>query len=221
MTPPCPLCAASSDAFQTVDTQRYWRCPQCELTFLDAAHHLAPQPERAVYDQHDNRVDDPRYRAFLARLATPLLHRLDPGSDVLDYGCGPGPALAAMMDEAGHRSAVFDPFYAPDEHVLDDLYDAITCTEVAEHFHHPGDEFTRLASLLRPGGWLGVMTCLQTDDDAFPGWHYRRDPTHVCFYREHTLDWMAERYGWGLERPGKDVALFQAGGARTGGRDRA
>ena len=40
------------------------------------------------------------------------------------------------------------------------------------------------ARLVRPGGWLAVMTCFQTDDARFAGWHYRKDPTHVVFYRE-------------------------------------
>ena len=32
----------------------------------------------------------------------PLLARLGPASHGLDYGCGPGPALATMLREEGH-----------------------------------------------------------------------------------------------------------------------
>jgi 2-polyprenyl-3-methyl-5-hydroxy-6-metoxy-1,4-benzoquinol methylase len=192
-----------------VSGKTYWRCPACELTFLDPSHRLNSADEAAVYDLHDNRVDDPGYRGFLSRLSEPLLARLSPQSQVLDYGCGPGPALAAMLTEAGHECTVYDPFYAPDEQVLSVAYDAVTCTEAAEHFYTPGVEFDRLAGLLKPGAWLGVMTCLQTDDAAFADWHYRRDPTHVCFYRQATLQWLAEHYGWELTLPRKDVALFQ------------
>jgi SAM-dependent methyltransferase len=203
------LCTAVSGPFVSVDGKTYWRCPTCELTFLDPSHRLSAADEGAVYDLHDNRVDDPGYRRFLSRLTEPLLERLPKPSAVLDYGCGPGPALAAMMSEAGHSCAVYDPFYSPDEQVLSVVYDAVTCTEVAEHFFAPGVEFDRLAGLLKPGGWLGVMTCLQTDDAAFADWHYRRDPTHVCFYRQATLHWLAHHYGWEVTLPRKDVALFQ------------
>jgi hypothetical protein len=53
------------------------------------------------------------------------------------------------------------------------------------------------------------MTCFQTDDDRFDNWHYRRDPTHVVFYREFTFKLLANRFGWHLEIPRKDVALFR------------
>ena len=79
---------------------------------------------------------------------------------------------------------------------------------MVEHFHHPADEFRRLQGLLKPGGWLGVMTRFQTDDARFAQWHYRRDPTHVVFYRETTLRWLAQHHGWLCEIPGPNVALL-------------
>jgi hypothetical protein len=48
---------------------------------------------------------------FSASLAGPLLARLAPASQGLDYGCGPGPALAAMLAEAGHAVALYDPLF--------------------------------------------------------------------------------------------------------------
>jgi 2-polyprenyl-3-methyl-5-hydroxy-6-metoxy-1,4-benzoquinol methylase len=113
-----------------------------------------------------------------------------------------------MLREAGPRVSLFDPFFAPNRSVLDRRYDFITCTETAEHFHAPADEFERLGRMLRPGGILAVMTCFQTDDARFANWHYRLDPTHVVFYREATLRRIAERRGWRCEVPCKDVALF-------------
>ena len=191
-----------------VEERTYWRCETCALTWLDAVHHLGPEAERAVYDQHDNRVDDQGYRGFLARLVTPLLTRLDKPCEGLDLGCGPGPALAAMMTEAGHEMSLYDPYYAPDPAVLETTYDVITTTETVEHFYAPGEAFARIAKMLRPGGWLGVMTCFQTDDARFARWHYRRDPTHVAFYREETMHWIARRHGWDVWIPAKDVVIF-------------
>lgn len=177
-------------------------------TFLDAAHRLGTEAERAVYEEHDNTVADAGYRRFLSKLADPLLARVRASSTGLDFGCGPGPALAAMLREAGHTVAVFDPFFFPDATVLDQTYDFVTCTEVVEHLHQPGVVFDQLGTLLRTGGTLAVMTCFQTDDARFAGWNYRRDPTHVVFYREETMRFIASQRGWSIEIPRKDVALF-------------
>ena len=206
----CPVCRAPAPVpFMSVGAQDYWRCETCEARFLDPRHHLAPTDERAHYAHHENVVDDPGYRGFLGKLATPLLERLAPASRGLDYGCGPGPALAAMLREAGHEVALYDPFFHPDPAALSQSYDFITCTETAEHFHHPADEFDRLERMLAPGGWLAVMTSFQTDDARFATWHYRRDPTHVVFYREATFRVIAAQRGWSCDIPVKDVALMR------------
>ncbi len=207
---PCPVCrAAAVRPFATLGGRRYRRCGACEATLLDPRHWLAPAEEAAVYRLHENDPDDPGYRRFLAKLSDPLLARLPAGAAVLDYGCGPGSALAAVLREAGHRVALYDPFFAPDPAPLDQRYDAVVCSEAAEHFHAPAAEFDRLAGRLAPGGWLGVMTCFQTDDARFAGWHYRQDPTHVVFYREATLRRLAAQRGLSCEVPAKDVALMR------------
>jgi SAM-dependent methyltransferase len=207
----CPLCRAAGVVrpFQEIERRVYWRCNRCEARFLDQRQLPGSAAEHAHYLKHDNHPDDPGYRQFLSRLARPLLDKLEPGRSGLDYGCGPGPALAAMLEEAGHRMRRYDPFFVADPAVFEATYDVITCTETAEHFHRPFDEFDRLDRLLRPGGWLGIMTCFQTDDARFASWHYRRDPTHVIFYREETMRHLADLFGWTCEIPEKDVALMR------------
>ena len=208
-TPACPVCRApSTRSLLGVDGRDYWRCKTCDATFLDPRQRPGRREEYDYYRLHENDPHDPRYRTFLSRLAGPLLERLDPGSHGLDYGCGPGPALAAMLREAGHDVAIYDPFFHPDPAPLTRSYDFITCTEVVEHFHHPAEEFDRLDRMLRPGGCLAVMTCFQTDDARFARWHYRQDPTHVAFYRESTLRAVAAQRGWTCDIPAKDVALM-------------
>lgn len=208
--PPCPVCRAlNCTHFMQVGMFDYWRCEPCEATFLDPSQLPDSSVEHAQYRLHQNEVNDEGYRTFLMRLASPLLDRLPPGSSGLDYGCGPGPALAAMLTEAGHRMALYDPLFFDDSQVLKAQYDFITCTEVVEHFHHPFDEFARLDRLLKPGGWLAVMTTFQTDDAAFARWHYRRDSTHVVFYRETTFRTIARLHQWCCEIPCANVALLR------------
>lgn len=206
----CPVCRASATTpLVDIDGRAYWRCGECQARFLAPQHYLPPAAELAHYQQHHNAVYDPGYRAFLARLAAPLLLRLPAARQGLDYGCGPGPALAAMLREAGHAVALYDPFFAPDPAPLQERYDFITCSEAAEHFHDAASEFEKLHELLKPGGWLALMTCFQTDDERFANWHYRRDPTHVVFYREATMQWLARRFSWECVIPSKDVALMR------------
>ncbi len=207
---PCPLCRATTvSSLMEIDGRAYWRCEVCALRFLDPRQLPGAEEERAQYRHHQNHPGDPDYRRFLSKLAAPLLEKLSPGLSGLDYGCGPGPALAMMLEEAGHRMALYDPLFFPDEAALATTYDVITCTEVAEHFHCPAEEFDRLDRLLRPRGWLGLMTCFQTDDERFAAWHYRRDPTHVVFYREATMLHLARMRGWICHIPVKNVALMQ------------
>ena len=210
----CPVCRAMRPRhFGQFDGRAYWRCNHCEATGLDPAHFPDRTEERAHYLHHENHIHDPGYRQFLSRLADPLLPLLTTGMSGLDYGCGPGPALAAMLTEAGYRMALYDPFFHSDPAPLTDRYDFITCTETAEHFHHPADEFDQLSTLLNPGGWLAVMTCFQTEDSRFGAWHYRKDPTHVVFYRATTFRQIAQAHGWSCTIPAKDVALMQRPGA--------
>lgn len=209
-SPTCPVCRdGRTREFAEVDCKAYFRCASCECTFLEPSGRLTREAERAYYLTHRNQPGDPGYRRFLSTLARPLLERLAPASTGLDFGCGPGPALAAMLGEAGHHVTLYDPASHPDASALSRSYEFITCTEVVEHLHDPFATFDLLTRLLRPGGWLGVMTCFQTDDARFAQWHYRRDPTHVVFYRESTLRHVACRHGLDIEVPCKDVALMR------------
>ena len=212
----CPVCRdPNTQPFLRVSDKDYWRCGVCQSTFLTAQDYLTTEEASARYALHENNPNDAGYRKFLSKLVDPLLNRLAPGSAGLDFGCGPlfgdneAPAMASMLREAGHSVALFDPTFAPDLEPLSGTYDFITASEVVEHLHCPADEFDRLGELLRPGGLLAVMTGFQSDDAEFGNWHYRRDPTHVVFYREETLRLVAERRGWTCEIPSKDVAFMR------------
>lgn len=205
----CPLCGSGRTRHVArVQERAYHGCDDCRLTFMDPADRPDPVTERARYETHENDPADPRYRAFLDRLREPLMARLAAGAEGLDYGSGPGPALAPMLEEAGFAMTIYDPLFAPDPTALKRAYDFITCTETAEHFFAPGEEFERLDALLRPGGWLGVMTQMRDNAESFERWWYVRDPTHVCFYHPATIRWIADRYGWELVGPRPTVWLF-------------
>lgn len=205
----CPLCSCSSRFYAEDARRNYFQCPCCDLVFADPASHLDAAAEKAVYDLHRNDPDDSGYRAFLARLLTPFKERLQPGMEGLDYGCGPGPALARMLNEAGMRIALYDPFYAPDAAVLNRTYDFVACTETVEHFRRPAEDWEQLVALLRPGAWLGVVTQLVISRERFCGWQYKNDPTHVSFYSTTVFQWLACHFRLELQQAGRDVMLLR------------
>lgn len=181
---------------------------------MPPGQHLDNRAERAQYDLHENDPDDSRYRRFLSALSEPVQARLTGPSRGLDFGCGPGPALAAMFVEAGHTMAVYDRYYADDRAVLEQSYDFIVTSEVVEHLRQPGDELDRLWSLLRPGGLLGIMTLLVAPGADFSRWHYARDPTHICFFSRETFAWLGQHWRSPPEFPGDRVVLFRKPAAR-------
>ena len=205
----CTLCDNLAHPFARVEDRDYFRCDTCRLTFEDPATLPDRETEKTQYDLHDNNPADAGYRGFLAQLADPLCERLKHGDQGLDFGCGPGPALSQMLNEQGFPCRTYDPIYAPDPAPLDQQYDFVTCTEVVEHLHHPSREWQQFSQLVKPGGWLGIMTRWLIDDDAFARWHYRRDPPQVCFWQPDTFAWLAREQGWQLILVGNPVVLMQ------------
>ena len=188
----------------------YYKCGRCSLIFAPERFRPSPEEEVARYDEHENDPTDPDYRAFLGRLFEPLNELLPPRCKGLDFGSGPGPTLNVLFEEQGHEMNIYDPFYADDPTVFEEMYDFITSTEVAEHLHNPGFEFERLWKCLQPGGYLGIMTKLAAGDrEHFAEWHYRLDYTHVTFYTKETFRWMANNWQAFLEFYPQNVMVFR------------
>ncbi len=207
----CPLCryTRGSSYFYSDSYRDYYRCSQCNLIHVPPSQYLSPEEERREYDKHQNSPEDEGYRKFLSRLFIPLNNRISPVSHGLDFGSGPGPTLSVMFGEKGHHMSLYDPFYAPDTDVLNGKYDFITASEVVEHLHSPAIEFELLWSILKPGGWLGIMTKLALNKAAFAHWHYKEDLTHVCFFSIETMNYLSVHWNIEYLLVDKDVILFQ------------
>ena len=110
-TESCPLCGdlATIHPFSSGLDRTYLRCGRCDLVFVPPADHPSPEEERARYEQHNNAPTHQGYRDFLARLADPIIARLPPGADGLDFGCGhtPGIAVASHFTKAAFTSIGF------------------------------------------------------------------------------------------------------------------
>lgn len=206
----CPLCENSHIQHYYEDKRRtYLQCSLCDLVFVKPEQRLDTIAEKAQYDMHENDPNDEGYRRFLSRMATPILERVSPNSDGLDFGCGPGPTLSLMLEEKGHTMKLYDLYYYPDQSVLAKQYDFVTSTEVIEHLYSPNVVWQQWLNLVKPGGWLGLMTKMVIDAEAFATWHYKNDVTHVCFYSRKTFQFLAERDSLELEFVGNDVILLR------------
>ncbi|MCF7885409.1 MAG: class I SAM-dependent methyltransferase [Candidatus Marinimicrobia bacterium] len=195
----CPLCSQSKiGIFQIINKKQYFICSNCDLVFLARQYHLKPKEEKKRYELHENDPQDKAYRKFLTQLANPITRFINPPAVGLDYGCGPGPALAQMLEKKGYNMHIYDPFFADNQEALAKTYDFITSSEVFEHFREPGQEISKIISMVKTKGLIGIMTDLRPQEYMFKNWHYRRDPTHVCFYSDQTFDWISQFYD--LER---------------------
>lgn len=210
----CPLCKShGAELFHQDNNKRtqrpYYRCSTCLLVFVPSEFFLTKEAEKAEYDLHENQLEDDGYRRFLSRFLDPLQEKLSPNSRVLDFGCGPGPALAQMMKDLGHEVNLYDYFYFNNPSVLTPkAYDVVTSTEVFEHLHAPKGILEMCLSLVKDGGCLALMTKLVKDQAAFANWHYKNDLTHVVFFSHETFEWLAKHYHLSLEFADQDVIFL-------------
>jgi hypothetical protein len=212
MIEPCPLCQFTTTTPFFSDNRRdYLRCPQCKLIFVSRDDLLSQKEEKARYDLHENSPEDEGYRQFLKQFLDPFIQRIGPPPlEGLDFGSGPGPVLAMILEKQGYRMTLYDPYYAPDKSPLQRSYDFVTCTETIEHFNSPDKDWRLLISLLKPGAWLGIMTQLVEDPKEFPGMHYITDRTHVSFFSRQTFQYLADRDDLHLEIEADNLIFFKS-----------
>jgi len=208
----CPLCFEDRlPYFKTRKHKPHWdyfRCPRCSLVIRDPETWPELKQERQRYQGHENDITDPGYRKFLSSIIAPLKDAAPPPSALLDFGCGPSPALGQLLTEEGYDVSLFDPAFYNHQEIWSKRYKAICSTEVLEHLHHPGKEMEGLIDSLEPGGVLAFMTQPVPDSD-FESWHYLSDLTHVVFYSKKTMEWIARHWKGSLVYHRKDVFILQ------------
>ena len=210
MKPICPLCQSADTYDYAADKQRrFLQCTKCSLVFAEPGSWPSPDTEKAEYDLHENDVNDAGYNRFLSRIVEPLNQRLPEAAKILDFGCGPAPALANQLRALGHQLALYDLFYYPNSDALTQQYDAIVMTEVIEHLHQPAEVVQQLWQQLNSQGVLAIMTQRVIDQDAFSRWQYKNDPTHVCFYSDATFHYLAQSLSAQLDFVGRDMVFLK------------
>ena len=186
----------------------YWECKVCAAKILDPLHYVSNSYEKKHYLKHNNSINDTNYKNFLLKLIKPMMDKISTNDIGLDYGCGFAPALASIFKSYGYKVELYDPFFFPNKDVLIKKYKFITCSEVVEHFFNPYEEFDKINNLLDYNSWFGLMTSFLPNDNKFENWYYRRDPTHVVFYKRKTFQHIEFQRNWQVFFPTKNVVLF-------------
>ena len=205
----CLLCREDeSDFFFEDKSREYRRCRVCSLVFVPDSFHVSDESEKARYEEHNNDPEDIGYRQFLERITVPIIERFQQGACGLDFGSGPTPLLASILQESGFEMEVYDPNYAPGKDALERRYDFVVSTEVLEHLKRPLVEIEKLCGLITPGGMLAFMTLPLSEAVDFSGWHYKNDRTHIAFFSVETFDWIAKRLKRKYRQVGRDIFVF-------------
>lgn len=213
----CLLCQSPHSAPFKVDkkpVRSYFHCAGCDLIFMDPTERLSAAEEKERYDLHQNQ-ETAGYKAFFEPLIKDVVdHFIAAGVmpvqlQALDFGCGPTAMLSEMLRAKGFKTFNYDIYYHPNQDELRRTYHLVTSTEVWEHLHDPRLEIERILRLLKPGGLLGVMTSAHRGEAAFHDWHYRRDTTHVVFFSERTMEWLAKTYKLQILKMRSPYWIFQ------------
>ena len=194
----CTLCENEDELFKKVKgwgKQELWLCSHCKLLFRPSSEYVSLSEERERYLTHNNSLEDEGYVKFLLRAYKNTKAHLHEDGKILDYGCGYNPVFAQLMKQRGWECDHFDPIFYP-EGIRQNQYKNIFCIETAEHFHYPLQDWDKLNRLLAENGILTVMTEFWNDENALSDWHYLNDKTHISFYHEKTLQWIADKFDW-------------------------
>ena len=196
MTQKCPLCFGSTDLYYQNKKQIYFICRVCMGISLEKSLLPGFEKEKERYLQHNNDIDDPGYQAFVFPIIEAVIRDYKFFNKGLDFGAGTGPVVSKLLKDKGYDISIYDPFFHDHPELLTREYDYLVCCEVAEHFHHPREEFELLKRVLTPVGKLYCLTYIYDKSIDFSKWAYKNDPTHVFIYMAETFDWIKEHIGF-------------------------
>lgn len=195
----CKICGAETRKLHHPRLEAdYHCCPACEFISKDESALISPQEEMERYDKHQNSIEDRGYVEYFKKfLDKAVVEYAGMGRKGLDFGSGPSPVLAQILErDYGYSMDIYDLFYSPEKVYTGKKYDLVTSTEVVEHLKDPLEYFRMFKELLEDDGILAIMTLFHHDDDQhFIDWNYIRDKSHISFYTPKTLGKIAEIVG--------------------------
>ena len=211
----CPLCQdEKSHIFEKIGEKTYYQCQYCSLVFLSRSELISPVEEKERYENHHNSEEDSHYIKYLTTTVEKISTIVPKGASGLDFGCGKSLLMEKLLNQQEVFVSSYDLFFHRNEEVFEKKYDFILLSEVIEHLRAPNKELQRLTGLLKANGYLFIKTKLLTSEIGdFKNWYYRRDKTHIQFFREETFLKMSELFHLQKIRDLKDdLFLFRNNG---------
>ncbi|MCF8217836.1 MAG: class I SAM-dependent methyltransferase [Bacteroidales bacterium] len=208
----CPLC---DTPLESRADKYYFICSTCGAYVRDKKYHVTNEREKQRYLEHNNDIHDEAYQNFTSPITNTILQKFTAGHSGLDYGCGTSPVITKNLRENGYNVKLYDPYFYPDKDNLENNYDYIFSCEVFEHFNDPKSEINKLISILKPEGYLIIMTHLYNEKIPFAKWYYRNDDTHVFIYTLKTIKYIEKTFDLRVEKVDKKLIIFKHSAAST------
>lgn len=195
----CKICGNKNLEIMQYKKQdkNYYYCHNCGFIWLDPSKIPTVDEEKERYLKHNNAEENSGYPEMLEEfIETAVEPHHHPIKTALDFGCGPIPLLAQLLEKKGIKTDTYDPFFAPDKIYENKKYDLITCTEVYEHIFNPLSIMELFKKHLNKNGIIAIMTMFHPNDsEKFLEWWYIHNETHISFYTHRTFEYLAHRFG--------------------------
>lgn len=209
----CKIC--DKDTIKTIDPKtkkEYQKCLSCGYIYLEEIFYVDEARQKKHYDKHDNSFESIGYvkmfEDLIGEFVTPYKSDI---KTALDFGCGRGEVLPALLERENILCDKYDIFYFPQKVYEDKSYDLIVSTEVFEHLQNPYDTLKELFAHMKKGSYLLLMTIFHPDnDEEFFKWWYIRDVTHIGFFNLSTFKHLSSTLNLKIvKHNGKNIILFQ------------
>ena len=209
----CPLCLNNNTQDYARDKLRHFsECLCCGLIFVPRTQLINSADEKKRYDSHQNDEGDEYYRKYLNVIAESILPTLSEGEVGLDFGCGRTTLMSDLFKKKNFSVDSYDLYYFPDMTIWSKKFNFIILSEVIEHLRDPIKEMKRIRDLLLPDGKIFIKTKLHPGDKTlFENWFYKRDITHIQFFSDESLGYLAKELSMlGPKQLSEDLFVFTA-----------
>lgn len=212
---PCAVCRGDAGFFvKNPESGRvFFRCGGCGYIFAAPEEQRLSREEESAFfkGQWRQTPDGGNAGCYPAILSLAQSCGISPVK-ALDFGCG-NAGLIRRLRANGIPAYGIDrvpvdndmrPFVFKDFAELPAMkFDLITAIEVFEHLPDPAAVLDELLARLSPDGFLFITTALTNRSMAhikyFPHWIYQKDATHIGFFSERTMEYLARKNGLELQ----------------------
>ena len=192
----CNLCRSNDvRCVATKGKRSFYFCPQCQLVSVPASQHLSLSEEKERYAHHENFADNPDYVRYLTEISHEIERIPVKRPSILDFGSGHEYVLTRVLREKGFCCAPYDPLYNLGLENLAVKYDIVVLCETIEHLRDLQAEIKLINRLCKHEGYVLIRTRFYPDKNAMATWWYTLDETHVNFFNDRSLEYVAGMLG--------------------------